>query len=399
MRQVITIFKKELKDMLRDRRTIFFMIFMPFLAIFLVFNLTMRLGMNMENRAREKIMRVSVISPVPVPEFTRILEGSGGVEIAHTIPDSAVSGMIESGELDFVVRFPSDYEEALTREGTAEVQVYYMGSVAENEGAFPRLQAMLDEYGELILRERLRKRGLEIDFSSPLRITPRDLSSARARVGESIGGMFPYFIILFCFLGAMYPAIDLAAGEKERGTIETLLISPATRGQIVLAKFLVVGLSGVFTAVASFTWLYLVLRYGSPVPAEVLSGVLSIIEPRSILLFFSMLVPLCAFFSALLLSVSIFSRTYKEAQSIMTPLNFMVLIPLLIGIFPGVELNAVTALIPLLNISLATKEIIGGTINPLFMAEIFAVLLLLAGAGLAFCSRWFSREEVIFRGS
>ncbi len=399
MRQVITIFKKELKDMLRDRRTIFFMIFMPFLAIFLVFNLTMRLGMNMENRAREKIMRVSVISPVPVPEFTRILEGSGGVEIAHAIPDSAVSGMIESGELDFVVRFPSDYEEALTREGTAEVQVYYMGSVAENEGAFPRLQAMLDEYGELILRERLRKRGLEIDFSSPLRVTPRDLSSARARVGESIGGMFPYFIILFCFLGAMYPAIDLAAGEKERGTIETLLISPATRGQIVLAKFLVVGLSGVFTAVASFTWLYLVLRYGSPVPAEVLSGVLSIIEPRSILLFFSMLVPLCAFFSALLLSVSIFSRTYKEAQSIMTPLNFMVLIPLLIGIFPGVELNAVTALIPLLNISLATKEIIGGTINPLFMAEIFAVLLLLAGAGLAFCSRWFSREEVIFRGS
>lgn len=130
-----------------------------------------------------------------------------------------------------------------------------------------------------------------------------------------------------------------------------------------------------------------------------MESVMNVIEPRALLLFFSMLVPLCAFFASVLLSVSIFSRSYKEAQSIVTPLNFMVLIPLLIGIFPGIRLNAGTALIPLLNISLATKEIIAGTVNPLYITEIFGVLLLLAAGGLYFCSGWFRREEVVFRGA
>lgn len=399
MKMISIIFRKEMKDMLRDRRTMFFMVFMPFIAIFLVFNLTMRMGMEMESRAREKVMRVAVISRSPVPEFMDLLEASGEVEVVGPMPDSEVTPALESGGIDFAVRFTNDLERIITREGTGSVDVYYMGSVSENEGALPRIRAIIEEYGESLLQQRLVNRGLASGFARPLSITEKDVSSARARIGESLGGMLPYFIILFCFMGAMYPAIDLAAGEKERGTIETLLISPASRGQIVVAKWLVVTLSGVFTAVASFMWLFLVLRYGSPVPQEAISGVMNIIEPGAMLLFLAMLIPLCAFFGALLLSVSIFARTYKEAQSIITPLNFIVLIPLLIGIFPGVRLNWATALIPLLNISLATKEIIAGTINPVHLVEVFSVLLVLALGGLYFCSRWFRREEVIFRGA
>lgn len=399
MKRVLVIFRKELKDMLRDRRTLFFMILMPFLAIFLVFNLTMRLGMEAEARAREKVLRVSVLSASPVEGFMELLERAGGVEVLPPIPDSLVSSSIRAGELDFVIRFAGDFQERQRREGTGSVDVYYMGSVSENEGALPRITAVLDEYGQSLLRERLAGRDLPAEFAMPVRTAARDVSSARARIGEIAGGMLPYFIILFCFLGAMYPAIDLAAGEKERGTIETLLISPATRQQIVLAKFLVVTLSGILTAVASFIWLFLVARHGSPLPQEAIAGVMSIIEPRTIVLFFAMLLPLCAFFAATLLSVSIFARSFKEAQSIVTPLNFMVLIPLLIGIFPGIRLNGVTALVPLLNISLATKDIIAGTIDPLHLAEVFSVLILLAAAGLWFCTRWFNREEVIFRGA
>ena len=399
MRMISIIFRKEMKDMLRDRRTMFFMVFMPFIAIFLVFNLTMRMGMEMESRAREKVMRVAVISRSPVPEFMDLLEASGDVEVVGPMTDSEVTPALESGGIDFAVRFTNDLESIITREGTGSVDVYYMGSVSENEGALPRIRAIIEEYDESLLQQRLVNRGLASGFARPLSITEKDVSSARARIGESLGGMLPYFIILFCFMGAMYPAIDLAAGEKERGTIETLLISPASRGQIVVAKWLVVSLSGVFTAVASFLWIFLVLRYGSPVPRDMVSGVMNIIEPGAMLLFLAMLIPLCAFFGALLLSVSIFARTYKEAQSIITPLNFIVLIPLLIGIFPGVRLNWATALIPLLNISLATKEIIAGTINPVHLVEVFSVLLVLALGGLYFCSRWFRREEVIFRGA
>jgi len=213
-----------------------------------------------------------------------------------------------------------------------------------------------------------------------------------------LGGMFPYFFVIFCFLGAMAPAIDLAAGEKERGTMETLLVSPASRLQIVLGKFLVVTASGIFTAVSSVLWLYLIFRQSKAIPPEVISGILKVIEWKSLLLLFSMIIPLCAFFAAILLSVSVFAKSYKEAQSIIAPLNIMIIIPVLIGIFPGIKLNAITALIPILNISLATKEIIAGTIPSLLMAEVFLVLFALAALGLIFCTRWFNRETVIFRG-
>jgi sodium transport system permease protein len=398
MKLLVIIFRKELKDMLRDRRTLFFMIVMPFLVIFLIFNLSMRLGRDMEKRAQEKELRVAVYSARPLPKFLRLLQTGEKVRIDTGVPQAEIRQAVYDGRLDFALAFPEDFSETLDREGTSEVPVYYKASTSENEQALGRIHKVLDEYGKQLLRLRLEKKRLAAEFVEPLRIEDRDVSSVREKIGEKLGGMFPYFFVIFCFLGAMYPAIDLAAGEKERGTMETLLVSPATRLQIVAGKFLVVTASGIFTALTSVVWLYLVFRQSKVVPPEVLGGILKLIEWKSLLLLFSMVIPLCAFFAAVLLSASVFSKSYKEAQSIITPLNFMVLVPVLIGIFPGIQLNPATALIPILNISLATKEIMAGTISPLLMAEVCFVLFVLAALGLLFCTRWFNREAVIFRG-
>jgi sodium transport system permease protein len=392
------IFRKELQDMLRDRRTLFFMIIMPFLVIFLIFNLSMRLGRDMEKRAQEKELKMAIFSAAPLPAFSHLLQTKERVKINTPVPRTEIHQAVNDGRLDFALSFPDDFTENLDREGTSEVSVYYKASTSENEQAISRIHKVLQEYGKQLLSLRLKKINLDTAFVEPLRIADRDVSTVREKIGMRLGGMFPYFFVLFCFLGAMYPAIDLAAGEKERGTMETLLVSPATRLQIVVGKFLVVTASGIFTALTSVLWLYLVFRQSKTVPPEVLQGVLKLIEWKSLLLLFSMIIPLCAFFAAILLSASIFSKSYKEAQSIITPLNFMVLIPVLIGIFPGIKLNAATALIPILNISLATKEIIAGTISPLLMAEVYLVLFALAALGLIFCTRWFNREAVIFRG-
>lgn len=398
MKMIALIFRKELKDMLRDRRTLFFMIVMPFLVIFLIFNLTMRLGRDMEKRAQEKELQVAVFSAQPLPNFLRLLQGREKVKIDTRVSKTEIDRALNDGRLDFAVSFPDDFSETFDREGTSEVPVYYKASTSENDQALGRIHKVLEEYGKQLLNLRLENKKLSAAFVEPLKIADRDVSSVREKIGQRLGGMFPYFFVIFCFLGAMYPAIDLAAGEKERGTMETLLVSPATRLQIVAGKFLVVTASGIFTALTSVLWLYLVFRQSKTVPAEVLSGILKVIEWKSLLLLFSMIIPLCAFFAAILLSASVFSKSYKEAQSIITPLNFMVLVPVLIGIFPGIKLNAATALIPILNISLATKEIIAGTISPLLMAEVCLVLFALAALGLLFCTSWFNRETVIFRG-
>ncbi len=384
MKLLAIIFKKELKDMLRDRRTLFFMVVMPFLVIFLIFNLSMRLGRDMEKRAQEKELRVAVFSAQPLPAFLSLLQTGDKVKIETRVTRAEIERAVNGDRIDFAISFPDDFSEALDREASSEVGIYYKASTSENERALGRVHKVVEAYGKQLLNARLQKKNLDAAFVEPLRIDDRDVSSVREKIGQRLGGMFPYFFVIFCFLGAMVPAIDLAAGEKERGTMETLLVSPATRLQIVLGKFLVVTASGIFTALSSVLWLYLIFRQSKAIPPEVLSGILKMIEWKSLLLLFSMVIPLCAFFAAILLSVSVFAKSYKEAQSIITPLELHGLIPVLIGIFPGIKLNAATALIPILNISLATKEIIAGTIAPLLMAEVCPGPLRPGGAGIAF---------------
>jgi len=398
MKMIALIFRKELKDMLRDRRTLFFMILMPFLIIFLIVNLTMRLGMDMEKRAQEKELKVAVFSAVPLPAFVNLLQTMEKVKIDTRLPRSEINQAVNDSRLDFAISFPDDFSEKNDLKETNEVAVYYKASTSENERALGRIQKVLEAYGKQLLNLRLEKKNLTAAFVEPIKIIEMDISSIREKMGQRVGGMLPYLLVIFCFLGAMYPAIDLAAGEKERGTMETLLVSPATRLQIVVGKFLVVTASGIFTALTSVLWLYLVFRQSKMIPPEILSVVLKLIEWKSLLLFFSMIIPLCAFFAAILLSVSVFAKSYKEASSIIAPLNMIIIIPVLIGIFPGIKLNAATALIPILNISLATKEIIAGTISSWLMAEVFLVLFALAAVGLIFCTHWFNREAVIFRG-
>lgn len=398
MKLLTIIFRKELRDMLRDRRTLFFMIVMPFLVIFLIFNLSMRLGMDMEKRAQEKELQVAVFAAGPLPEFINMLQVSKKVKINTTVNKKEIEQTVQNGRLDFAISFAEDFSETVDREGTNEVQIYYKASTSENEMALERIRKVMEKYKQQLLERRLQKKNMTAAFVEPIKIVEKDVSSIREKMGQRLGGMLPYFLVIFCFLGAMYPAIDLAAGEKERGTMETLLVSPASRLQIVVGKFLVVTASGIFTALSSVLWLYLVFRQSRMIPPGVLGVILKLIEWKSLLLLFSMIIPLCAFFAAILLSVSVFAKSYKEAQSIITPLNIMIIIPVLIGIFPGIKLNATTALIPILNISLATKEIIAGTISPLLMVEVFLVLFALAALGLIFCTRWFNREAVIFRG-
>jgi sodium transport system permease protein len=205
--------------------------------------------------------------------------------------------------------------------------------------------------------------------------------------------------VIFCFVGSTYPAIDLGAGEKERGTLETLLATPASRLQILIGKFGVVASAGIGSAAIAMLGLIVGARTAAKLPSHVTETVMGLIEPGTILMLMSLLVPLAVFFAAGLLSISIFARSFKEAQSLMTPLSIVVIMPVVIGLMPGIKLDATTALIPVLNVSLASKDIIAGTISYGLMAEVYGSLVVLAALSLYGCARWFGRESTIFRSS
>jgi sodium transport system permease protein len=130
-----------------------------------------------------------------------------------------------------------------------------------------------------------------------------------------------------------------------------------------------------------------------------MQAILGILDAQSVIIILSLLLPLTVFFAAFLLSLSIFAKSYKEAQSLISPLTIVIILPVLVGMIPGFSLTPVTALIPILNVSLATKDVIAGTVHPLYLAEVYASLIVLAALSLYGCSRWFEREETIFRGA
>ena len=374
MKKILVIVKKEFIDILRDRRSLMMMVVLPILLIYLFMNLTITLSRSQARKAEKKVLTVGLITNGNAPALrAKFLERSD-MKIDETIAADKIDELIREKKMDFAMVFEAGFD----------------GKVAENGSG--------EEYGDGLLAVRLQELGLAHSFVQPLTISETDLSTQKEKLGETIGGFLPYIFVIFCFMGAMYPAIDLAAGEKERATIETLLTSPASRMQIVLGKFFVVTFTGIISAAISILALYLSIKGTPEIPKNTMETLIRIIEPKSVGLLASLLVPLCMFFAAALLSISIFARSYKEAQSLIMPLYFLVLVPVIIGLFPGIYLSATTALIPVLNVSLATKEIISGTIKTGLLLEVYASLLVLAALSLVFCSWWFKREEVIFRG-
>ncbi|MFQ6115060.1 MAG: ABC transporter permease, partial [bacterium] len=276
------------------------------------------------------------------------------------------------------------------------LNIYYK-STEDDDITKDRLMDLVKEFETNLLTVRFNKLQLDETIVKTVDLTEVNVATPKQRLGGLIGGFLPYIFIIFCFLGSMYPAIDLGAGEKERGTLETLLTSPVNRFQILLGKFMVVVLTGVLSALVSILGLYLGIRQIHEIPPEFLKMLLSILEFRSIALLLTLLLPLTIFFAGVQLSLSIFAKSFKEAQSIISPLSMVVIVPAAIGMIPGITLNTSTAVIPILNVSLATKEIISDTIQPGLLTEVYGSLVVLAGISLFVSSKWFKREEVIFR--
>ena len=142
------------------------------------------------------------------------------------------------------------------------------------------------------------------------------LATLQEVLGQRVGGMLPYLFVSMMLTAAATVGIDMSAGEKERGTLETLLSSPATRSEIVVGKSLVIALAGMVSALASMVGVYLVVRFGaSEIPPEVMEFVGSVLTAKVIAMVATLLVPLAVFFATAVLAVAIVAKSFKEAQS------------------------------------------------------------------------------------
>lgn len=391
------VFRKELRDTLRDRRTLVAMVVVPLLLFPLLMVGMAKFSQSRAAEARDKTLAVAVADAEASSGLAAYLRQEPGLEISEVQDVTALPERVRTEELDAAIIIPAGYGALLASYYPAPLQLLHKSS---DDFDIPRqrLEQALGRFEQKLLDERLRSFGVEPRVLDPLDIQRTDVVSSRELFGKLLGGLLPYMFIIFCFTGGMYPAIDLAAGEKERGTLETLLSSPASRLQIALGKFAVVTLTGFTSALLATVGMYVSVAQGvEGIPPAILSAIQSILAPGTIALVLALLLPLSVFFAAALLMLSLYARSYKEAMSVISPLMIVVVVPAAIALAPGVRLGFATALVPVLNVSLATREIIAGTADPLHLALVFASLLLLAAGGMAACARWFSREDIVFR--
>ncbi|MGA2625192.1 MAG: ABC transporter permease [Bacteroidota bacterium] len=398
MRTVLVIFKKELTDTLRDRRTLVSMILIPLLIFPLLIGISSRVMISQIREAQEKVLNIALITHGNAEEFRQMLLKESRIRLLDGILLDEARSLIQKDSLDACLEFAEDFDKTIAALGPGTITLYYK-TAEKRDIEKTRVIELLNKFEDALRSARFRALNIDESVTKTVHLREENLASEKEKLAEVFGGALSYLFIIFCFLGSMYPAIDLAAGEKERGTLETILTSPASRLEILAGKFGVVVLTGILSVVIALIGLYIGVVQVREIPSALLGTILGILELRYILLLVSLLIPLSVFFAAILISLSIFAKSYKEAQSIITPMMIVIIVPAFIGLMPGITLNTITALIPILNVSLTTKAIIADTFTPILLAEVYLSLIAVASVSLVFCAWIFEREGTIFRGS
>ena len=331
-------------------------------------------GRNVRRVTRPDHLKVSVVTGDP----------------ASRIADREIHAFIESdaGPGDF---FAADKPTTVT--------ITYDRAEIRSEMAAAVLQEMLHrEAYHLLLRHLENGRDTNVGMAEPIVITGKSVATAEKMGGSALGTIVPLLLVLMTLTGAIYPAIDLTAGERERGTLETLLAAPTAPTYLVAGKFLVVSTIAMVTALLNLTSLAFTIQVSGV--SGMIAGQQNATIPLSVfpLIMLSM-VPFAVLSSAILLAVASFARTFKEAQNYVAPVMMAVLVPAAAGTIPGVELSPGMAVTPVLNVTLLTRELLLGHFDWLLIALVLASTSLYAAAAVAVAGRIFGTEAVMFADS
>lgn len=402
---MVRIWRKEMLDILRDRRTLWVMILAP-LVLMPLFMMAGPIMMERQQRAAEQSR--TIVGFMGGRYAPKLVDGAKQAsfdvvdldEDTGEAEDAAAAALaaLKSERVDVVVLLPAGASEQLESERPVDIRVFYLDERSKSSVGHSAVQQWLMAVGQQAIQARLAARGVSPDVMTPLRVETKNLTSEEEVGGLVLGMVLPFMIIIWATAGGMYAAIDLVAGEKERGTLEVLLVTPPGRFEIVLGKFfavLSVAYAAVFLALASMT---LTVKFGFPLiapPGESLDVKLSGIGMATVMVV-SLL--LTAMVSGLQLVLSAFGRNFKETQNYMTALMMVGMVP---GVFfsfmPEVKFGTAIFLVPMMNVLAVIREVLSGQVDWVHVGLTLGSSALCALGAIALAVATFRRENVVFR--
>ena len=376
---VFEIIKKEIRDVIRDKKTLFMMIVIPIVLypIFFGFMLTVQEDMtNVEESVYNTIgftFKTDDILDNVIDEF-KIQKQEGTKE--------ELSKKLENGEVNAYITFEDN-----------KFTIYYTEQDNYGFATLELASELLGTYTKIIQSQILVDEGLRPEeIFNIFTIDVEDISNRDAYT-ESMLGMVPSFILMTATLTAIFSAIDMTAGEKERGTLETLLTFPIKTRDIITGKFLATTICTVISAILGFSSMYAVLYYMSG-KLETFSG-MELLTWQSIGLILVIFIVFSMLVSALAIVVASKAKSFKEAQNSSQPLSFLCMIPMFITLM-GIELDLKLALIPFVNVSLLINQIMANSVNmQYFMAMILSNLVFITII-LRAISKLYKSDKILF---
>lgn len=394
MRAALHVFRKESRELFRDRRVINGAFIMP---VFIIALMMMLFGFISSAVGRDKPVKVVVVeSPVAKSHMSQLFPKT---EIKWVASRAAGEKLMEAGKAQVVLEFAPDFEAKL-QQGGAKISALYEKDETLSEITLGKLTGMLAGTNRVILAQDLKAAGLPETKAESVVLVPEDYK----KPGEEEQGsamlvqLLPYLIVIWAFYGGFSTVSDMIAGEKERGTMETLLISPAHRTEIVLGKYLALSLICFISSLMSVVGLVLVRLIHLPGTAEIMKEVS--VSPAQFLAVTAVLIPLVLFFAGLLMAVSAPCKNMREAQTYLTLTSFVVIMPAMFVQFIGfTELAKEMWLkfVPILNSAVAIREALksGGDWASIGIAG--ALNLALATLMFSMVVRLFQREQILTR--
>ena len=426
--RVVRLMRKELRETLRDRRTVITLVLMP-LLVYPLLSITFHKSLLMTS---DQMGQASLVIGVETNRDGAVLrhlllqgeqvlnaaedvggdERGGGttgrgdessrMEVKDTLVElnSLGSRDLEShvANLDVhaaVRMHGGDVEAPRPRDGAfVSFELIYRENSVSSRQAMRFVQERLRAVNEAAVRRRLER--LKMPATEPVEIRFKEISAKRG-APFSLATFVPLVLILMTITGSVYPAIDLTAGERERGTLEMLIAAPISRMTLLVAKYAAVLIVAVLTALVNLIAMTVTLATSS-LGRQVFSDGISLIMMVQIL---GLMILFAAFFSAIVLALTSFARSFKEAQAYLIPVMLLAISPGLLGLMPGLKLSGALAVAPLVNIVLLSRDILEGAVEPVMAVLAILSTAVYAVAAITTASRIFGNDALLYarRGS
>lgn len=392
MRDLIIIAKKELTELLRDKKTIINSIVLPTLLIPILMFGGIKVSQMISESNEQKTVQIGLVN---APEdFMKLVKSDTLNEVINYTEAIDFKALIDDDTIGTAVVFPADWNTRMDSLTSSQVQIY-RNSTKDNVNG--RVSSMLDIYSTALKKQRIAQLNIPIEKMTPFSENFIDVEEKKEMIGKRFGGFIPYIFILTMWGGCLLAAIDLVTGEKERKTIETTLSLPISKFNVLLGKAIVASLLGFIPALLNLIGLIVGLNFIDGIPDEIKVAINEMLNFQSISMILLLLIPFSLFLAGFIIALIAGATSFKEAQSKASPLIIVIIIPLAMALMPGIDFTWTTVFVPVLNIGLGVKEIMAGTIDMGMYAAMLLSLIAFAIAAIYFSYKKFSDENAILK--